>query len=185
MKHLRTSAVMIGSVAAAALLTRLLRPHLHAAVSIVFVASVMVSAWYGGMVSGLIAAAASVLTFELLFHRGPDFESVTAWAIRTVMFVAVSLLVSYLDGQSRNALERLQAANAALEDTLAHARRLESLLPICAGCKRIRDKNGEWVAIERFLHVNAGTDFTHGMCPECLAKYSVEVAVSSAPVRRA
>jgi len=48
---------------------------------------------------------------------------------------------------------------------------LEGLLPICAGCKRIRetDKLGKetWVDVERFISRSTAADFTHSICPDC------------------
>jgi hypothetical protein len=124
---------------------------------------------------GLTAAALSVLSIEILFHRTPQtVENFVAWAMRIILFVAASLIVSYFEASLRNALEQVEAANRNLRDILEHARRLESLLPICAGCKRIRNPQGEWVVIERYLHDAAGTNFTHGMCPVCLEKYTRE-----------
>jgi K+-sensing histidine kinase KdpD len=175
MKHLRTYAVVIGSVAVAALTTWLLRPHMQVAVSIVFLVAVMVSAWYGGVKPGLAAAALSIVSFEYLFHRTPQtIEDVTTWAVRTIMFVAVSLLASFFEASLRNALKQVEMANQELRNTLDHVRRLESMLPICAGCKRIRDTGGKWVVIERYLHDAAGTKFTHGLCPACYRKYAGE-----------
>ncbi|MBZ5628978.1 MAG: DUF4118 domain-containing protein [Acidobacteriia bacterium] len=175
MKYLRTYAVVMSSVAAAAGITWLLRPYMQEAVSIVFLGAVTVSAWYGGVAPGLTAAALSVLSFEFLFHRTPEtVENVTAWAVRTILFVAASLIVSYFEASLRNALEQVEATNRDLRDILAHTRRLESLLPICAGCKRIRNEKGEWVVIERYLHDTSGTNFTHGLCPVCLQKYTGE-----------
>jgi K+-sensing histidine kinase KdpD len=123
MKYLRMYAVVIGSVAAAAAITWLLRPHIQIAVSIVFLGAVIISAWYGGTKAGLVAAALSILSFELLFHRTPKtIENPTTWAVRTIMFVAVSLLTSYFEGQLRDALEQAEAANGKLQDTLNHVR---------------------------------------------------------------
>jgi len=172
MKYLRTGGVVIGSVAAAAAVTWLLRPHIQAAVSVVFLGAVIISAWYGGAVAGLMAAGLSVLTFELLFHwTSSTVENPVTWGVRTLMFVAVSLLISYFEGQLRDAVQQAEAATRKLQDTLDHVRHLESLLPICAGCKRIRNHQGEWLAIERYLHEAEGTNFTHGLCPSCVAKY--------------
>ena len=175
MKYLRMYAVVMVSVAAAAAITWLLRPYMETAVSIVFLGAVIVSAWYGGTKAGLIAAAFSILSFELLFHRTPEtIENPAAWAVWTILFVAVSLLISYFEGQLRDALEQVEAANGQLQDTLDHVRRLESLLPICAGCKRIRNKEGQWLVFERYLNDTTGTKFTHGLCPECYRKYAGE-----------
>jgi K+-sensing histidine kinase KdpD len=172
MKYLRMYAVVIGSVASAAAITWLLPPHMQTVASIVFLGAVIISAWYGGTKAGLVAAAFSIFSFELLFHRTPEtLESPTTAAARTLMFVAVSLLISFFEGQLRDALEQVEAANGKLQDTLDHVRHLESLLPICAGCKRIRNKDGDWLAIERYLHDAEGTNFTHGLCPACYRKY--------------
>ena len=181
MRYLRIFAVVIGSVAAAAAITWLLGPHIQVAVSIVFLGAVIVSAWYGGAKAGLVAAALSILSFELLYHRTPEtIEDPTTWAVRTIMFVAVSLLTSYFEGQLRDALEQVEAANRKLQDTFDHVRRLESLLPICAGCKRIRNKEGKWLVFERYLNDTTGTKFTHGLCPACYRKYGGEDLNSAA-----
>ena len=180
MKYLRKYAVVMGSVAAATAITWLLPAHLQT-VSIVFLGAVIVSAWYGGTKAGLVAAALSILSFELLFHHTPEtIENPITWAVRTMMFVAVSLLISFFEGQLRDALERVEAANGKLQDTLDHIRRLESLLPICAGCKRIRNKEGKWLVFERYLNDTTGTKFTHGLCPACYTKYGGEDVSSAA-----
>lgn len=181
MKYLRTCAVVIGSVAAAAAITWLLRPQIQVAASVMFLGAVMISAWYGGAIAGLVAAAVSVFTFELLFHSTPaTAENSVTWAVRILIFVAVALLISYFEGQLRGALEQVEAANRKLQDTLDHVRHLESLLPICAGCKRIRNRQGEWLVIERYLHDAEGTNFTHGLCPVCYHKYGGEDLKSTA-----
>lgn len=45
---------------------------------------------------------------------------------------------------------------------------LRGLLPICSGCKRVRDDEGYWVQIESYLMKHADMDFTHGLCDECV-----------------
>jgi GAF domain-containing protein len=68
------------------------------------------------------------------------------------------------------ALLELRRVSARLADTLEHVKILEELLPICAWCKRIRDDKGYWDQVEAYIHKYTGADFTHGICPECLAK---------------
>jgi hypothetical protein len=52
-------------------------------------------------------------------------------------------------------------------------RTLESLLPICSYCKKIRDDagsgngQGQWVRIDHYISAKTDTEFTHGICPEC------------------
>ncbi|MGA2788640.1 MAG: GAF domain-containing protein [Verrucomicrobiota bacterium] len=68
------------------------------------------------------------------------------------------------------ALLELRRVSARLADALDQVKKLQELLPICAWCKRIRDDKGYWDQIEAYFHKYTGTDFTHGICPECLEK---------------
>jgi len=59
-----------------------------------------------------------------------------------------------------------------LTKALADIRTLRGLLPICAGCKKIRDDRGYWQGLEQYLSEHAEVQFSHGLCPDCLAKYN-------------
>jgi len=59
-----------------------------------------------------------------------------------------------------------------LQDALANIRTLRGLIPICAWCKRIRNDSGYWEQLEQYLKEHSEAKFTHGMCPDCLKKYS-------------
>jgi phosphoserine phosphatase RsbU/P len=52
-----------------------------------------------------------------------------------------------------------------------HVNQLEGLLPICCGCKKIRDAKGNWQRVENYIEVHSEARFTHGYCPECYEKY--------------
>lgn len=49
-------------------------------------------------------------------------------------------------------------------------RQLESFLPICCHCKKIRDDRNYWEQIEAYLGERLGTRFSHGICPQCYEK---------------
>lgn len=55
----------------------------------------------------------------------------------------------------------------ALERSLEEIKRLSGLLPICAHCKRIRDKQNNWHQIEDYISDRSEADFSHGLCPTC------------------
>jgi GAF domain-containing protein len=67
-------------------------------------------------------------------------------------------------------LLELRRVSEHLADALEKVKTLHGLLPICAWCKRIRDDEGYWNQVEAYIHTQTGTDFTHGICPECLEK---------------
>ena len=57
-----------------------------------------------------------------------------------------------------------------LEQTLSKIKTLKGLIPICACCRRIRDKDGTWYTLEDIVRRNFDADFSHGLCPECAAR---------------
>jgi CRP-like cAMP-binding protein len=59
---------------------------------------------------------------------------------------------------------RLRTAEKFIVNTLG------SFLPICANCKKIREKDGSWIPIETYISDRSETEFSHGICPECLKK---------------
>jgi DNA-binding response OmpR family regulator len=74
-------------------------------------------------------------------------------------------------GQRVVILERALARKVAdLELALADVRKLKTLLPICMYCKSVRDDQDYWHAIDTYIHQETGTDFSHGICPDCMAK---------------
>ena len=52
---------------------------------------------------------------------------------------------------------------------------LESILPVCASCKKIRMDPAFWADIKTFVQERAKTEFTHGICPDCIEKYYPEL----------
>ena len=66
---------------------------------------------------------------------------------------------------------RLHVA-ARILDFSSQVRRLERILPICGYCKRIRDDGNAWQQLESYIHSRTGSNFSHGICPEC---YDVHV----------
>ena len=61
------------------------------------------------------------------------------------------------------------------DEAVAEALALRGLLPICAGCKSIRDTNGQWHTIERYVEERTAVSFSHGMCPDCMRKWYPEL----------
>ena len=78
----------------------------------------------------------------------------------------------------------LEKKNFELEE-LVRARTLElknlqSLLPICSYCRKIRDDKNAWHELETYLHQHTDIIFTHGICPHC---YEKAIAENSQPIR--
>jgi sigma-B regulation protein RsbU (phosphoserine phosphatase) len=57
-----------------------------------------------------------------------------------------------------------------LETALGRVNQLQSLLPICAYCKSIRDDQNYWHQVETYFHAHNDVNFSHGICPTCWVK---------------
>ena len=53
---------------------------------------------------------------------------------------------------------------------------LRALLPICSGCKKIRNDGGFWQQVEEYFAEHSDVQFTHGICQDCVRKLYPEIA---------
>jgi PleD family two-component response regulator len=71
----------------------------------------------------------------------------------------------------------LASCRLTLDTAHAQVKQLQSLLPICSYCRRIRDEEHHWQHLDEYLSYHTHVRFTHGFCPEC---YQVHVQPSLA-----
>jgi sigma-B regulation protein RsbU (phosphoserine phosphatase) len=99
-------------------------------------------------------------------------------------FEPVELLARLKSGQRIVELEhRLAARVEEIQRTLERVHALERLLPICMYCKRVRKDPTYWQEIDEYIHLQTGTDFSHGICPDCMAAVQVGARVGLRPER--
>jgi PAS domain-containing protein len=55
-----------------------------------------------------------------------------------------------------------------LETALDEVSTLEGILPVCAACRKIRDDDDSWIALDDYVRRQARVEFTHGLCPDCI-----------------
>lgn len=65
---------------------------------------------------------------------------------------------------------QLAQQTADLRDALAKVKTLSGFIPICASCKKIRDDQGFWNQIERYISEHSDAQFSHGICPDCMQR---------------
>ncbi len=66
-----------------------------------------------------------------------------------------------------------------LEDALKNIKQLQGIIPICAWCKKVRDGEKYWQNVEDYITSHSNSDFTHGICPDCLEKEKEKIAANS------
>jgi hypothetical protein len=71
------------------------------------------------------------------------------------------LVLSRKNTKLKKVISELRAARAGIHT-------LQSLLPICSSCKKIRDEQGDWHQVETYLRKHGGIQFTHSICPDCI-----------------
>jgi CheY-like chemotaxis protein len=63
-----------------------------------------------------------------------------------------------------------------LQVALAEVKKLSGIIPICAGCKKIRDDKGFWNQVEAYIQTHSLATFSHGLCPDCTTRLYPELA---------
>ncbi len=63
-----------------------------------------------------------------------------------------------------------KARERELEQALREVKVLRGFIPICAACKKVRNDQGYWQGVERYLRDHSEAEFTHDICPDCIPK---------------
>jgi hypothetical protein len=65
-----------------------------------------------------------------------------------------------------------------LQKALGEIRTLRCMLPICSNCKKIRDDQGYWQAVDHYIQDHSEITFSHSICPDCLQELYPDFANS-------
>jgi PAS domain S-box-containing protein len=116
----------------------------------------------------------------------------TVWIEITARFVKEEAEPLQIIGISRDITDRkISELNKdhllkMLKESLAEEKRLRSevglyqkLLPICSGCRRIRDGNDAWWPLEEYVKKKTGARITHTVCPDCAKIYYPDIEEES------
>jgi YesN/AraC family two-component response regulator len=57
-----------------------------------------------------------------------------------------------------------------LQAALAEVKLLSGFLHICSSCKKIRDDEGHWMQIEKYISDHSEAEFSDSLCPDCATK---------------
>lgn len=119
---------------------------------------VLYASWYGGVKWGLpLSVIPFAHVFSLWLHHVDPYTlyvNVIGATVRTVIMAAAAFWIA-----------TVAASQRALKQEVAL---LEGLLPICSYCKKIRDDQGSWQVLEKYIQDRSDATFTHGICETCL-----------------
>jgi len=109
--------------------------------------------------------------FEVRVPR-PDGDRYYLTTVQPVLDAAgavASAMCSSKEITDRRRMEQqLQERLAELEDALAHVKRLQGIIPICAHCHSVRSDPENWQRLEAYVAEHSDAQFSHGICPACL-----------------
>ena len=71
--------------------------------------------------------------------------------------------------QLRRLLANQERLIGELNQALSEVKTLKGILPICSYCKKIRDDEGHWHQMEKYIATRSDSEFSHGICEECYA----------------
>ncbi len=77
-----------------------------------------------------------------------------------IIFVYIAFLVEKIFRENF-------AYSIRLKESLQKVKLLSGFIPICSSCKKIRDDEGYWNQIERYISEHSDAEFTHSLCPNC------------------
>jgi hypothetical protein len=109
-----------------------------------------------------------VFALIILFVGFFNYRFFTRWEESTDAFLV------QLDEKNRE----LRQERDKLQDALVQVKTLSGLLPICASCKKIRDDEGYWNHLEKYIQDRSDAQFSHGICPECAHKLYPDIDLS-------
>jgi phosphoserine phosphatase RsbU/P len=58
-----------------------------------------------------------------------------------------------------------------LEEALANVKALQTLLPMCAYCKSVRNDQNYWERVETYFAQHSNVAFSHSYCPSCYERF--------------
>ncbi len=132
---------------------------------VLFVIPVALMAWNCGLRTALWLGAILCIIRFCIQHAWGIHYTLPFALINASLRLTILFFITFLCGKLS---ERTQALRA-------RVRTLEGLLPTCAHCKDIRDENGEWQQIEEYVASRTAAQFTHGICPKCVAQHFSDV----------
>jgi len=103
------------------------------------------------------------------FMIEPHFYQ-TAWFYVLVGLMGIGIIFGLYRFRVWQLLQREKMLRSRIDEALANIKTLGGLIPICSNCKKIRDDKGYWEHLERYIQTHSDAKFSHGICPECMAK---------------
>lgn len=144
-----------------------------------FIGPITVAAFNLGIVAAVATAVVCTFAWAVAdISAGHDYSTQTVAFLNTAVRLAAFVSLAWVVARFRTLLDQERALSDKLRSTLAEVKQLEGLLPICSQCKKIRGDKGKWEQMELYIGKHTGSQFSHGLCPDCARKLLDGVGLS-------
>jgi hypothetical protein len=134
------------------------------------------------MLEGMNSGWTGTWDEEVIYHDLPEGEYIfKVVAVNRDLKASGSPAELRIDVAADPREKRIRELTAAVQEHTRKLREAETtikelhgLLPICAMCKKIRDDQGSWHRLKKYITEHSEAEFTHGYCPDCAAKVMKE-----------
>lgn len=84
-----------------------------------------------------------------------------------MLLAALGVILGAQELRVRGLRQRESELNQRVDESLARLKILRGLLPVCSSCHKVREKDGTWQPIERYIHEHSEASMSHSVCPDC------------------
>jgi hypothetical protein len=98
-----------------------------------------------------------------------------AYFITNIFGIYLSSRLKKSDRKKFVLLMQEKEAKAQLENTLDEVKVLRGIIPICVFCKKIRNDEAYYEAVEAYVKRHSEADFSHTYCPDCMKEHYPEL----------
>ena len=122
------------------------------------------------------AGLMAYMGFPLFWPHGEPFGTVCAFDVKENQFAGFFVQIV---GEFKELVENhlallftnheLMQKTRELQESLDEIQKLRGIIPICAQCKRVRNDEGYWQAVDVYLRTHGDIKFSQGYCPDCMS----------------
>lgn len=146
------------------LLLDLLLP-MGVAMGVLYTVPILFSLWFTRRRYTIVAALAGSLFVLIGFFVSPPGGILWIGLLNVGLALFIIWVTTFLVLLRKRAEEQIKT--------------LRGLIPICASCKKIRDDQGYWDILERYIEKHSDAHFTHGLCPDCTKQFYARASKQS------
>lgn len=123
------------------------------------------------LITSLAGVAITTEFIQIPYDANEYIKQPSTWITLVIGCVMLSLFIfSALTTYQRETISLLREVDKnrhELKKALNEIKLLQSFLPICVQCKKIRDDKGYWENVEAYLQKHSDMKFSHCLCPPC------------------